>query len=92
MRYNPNEAAITTQSVLDGMSITHAYYHSSDGIWEFFPDQGWNCDDFRLISMEEIVNKDYRLLDVIIKMTEQEAAIYDKDKQQWVIVPYSYTD
>ncbi|MBQ3946148.1 MAG: hypothetical protein II670_11155 [Alphaproteobacteria bacterium] len=92
MRYIPNEVAITTQSVLDGMRITHAYYHSTDGIWEFFPDQEWDYDDLRLVAMEEIVNKDYRLLDVILKMTEQKAAIYDKDKQRWVIVPYSYTD
>ena len=63
MRYIPNEVAITTQSVLDGMRITHAYYHSTDGIWEFFPDQEWDYDDLRLVAMEEIVNKDYRLLD-----------------------------
>lgn len=92
MQYYPNDVAITTQSVLDEMSITHVYYHSTDGIWEFFPDQEWVVNDLRLVAMKEIVSKDPRLLDVILKMSEREAAFYDYDEHRWVIIPYSYTD
>lgn len=93
MRYNANEAVITTQSVLEGARITRVFYDADNtGVdWTFTHSDDWTIDDLRLISMEEIIIKDSRLLDIINSISENEAAIYDNKEDEWRIIPYDYS-
>lgn len=95
MVYSPKEAVITTQSIIEGEKITHAYCdcdkEHGDFFWEFLPDKDWNYGDLRLVAMEEIILKDSRLLNVINNLIENQAAIFDSNQDKWIIVPYDYS-
>lgn len=92
MQYIPDEAVLTTQSVIDGAMISYAYHHPKDGMWEFYPDEDWDFDDIRVVAMSEIVMKDSRLLDVVLNISDNEAAFYDKGDSQWIISPFDYSE
>lgn len=92
MQYKPNEAVITTQSVIDGASIVRVFSNTEDDFWEFYPDDDWEQNDLRLIGMFEIVKKDSRLLDLITRMNEREFSYFDKTKRKWITVPDSDND
>ncbi|KKO92019.1 MULTISPECIES: hypothetical protein [Sphingobacterium] len=58
-----NEAVLTTSFVLNKTDqITRVYHHLEDGMWEFISDRAVEESDYKVISMEEILNTDEELL------------------------------
>lgn len=97
MYYTPNEAVITTQSIIDGAMITCVFYNEEESDneesinWEFYPNDDWKFEDLRLVAIEEIIMKAPELKSIISKMSDNEAAFYDFSSKQWKIVPYDYS-
>lgn len=57
-----NEAVLTTSFVLNKTDqITRVYHHLEDGMWEFISDRAVEKSDYKVISMEEILNIDEEL-------------------------------
>lgn len=60
---DPNEAVLTTSFVLDkDDQITRVYHHLEDGMWEFSGATEVAESDYRVVSMEEMINLDNTLL------------------------------
>jgi len=61
-----NTAIITTKYVLDDNSpILFVYHYDEDGAWEFLGGENPNDQDYRIISLEEIINIDSTILEII---------------------------
>ncbi|PUV21073.1 hypothetical protein [Sphingobacterium athyrii] len=60
---DPTEAVLTTSFVLNKTDqITRVYHHQEDGMWEFISERAVEESDYKVISMEEILNIDEGLL------------------------------
>lgn len=60
---DPNEAVLTTSFVLNkDDQITRVYHHLEDGMWEFSGATEAEESDYRVVSMEEMINMDNTLL------------------------------
>ncbi|QQT24844.1 hypothetical protein [Sphingobacterium spiritivorum] len=62
---DPNEAVLTTLFVLNkDEQITRIYHHLEDGMWEFVGDTEAAESDYRVVSIQEMVNLDNSILSV----------------------------
>lgn len=60
---DPNEAVLTTSFVLDKEDqITRVYHYLEDGMWEFGGDTKVEESDYRVVSLEEIINLDNTII------------------------------
>ena len=56
-----NQVVITTKYVIAGEPILRVIHHQEDGIFEFVGSDPVDTDDYRLLSMEEIIRLDNTL-------------------------------
>lgn len=56
--YDGNLAVFTNTYILQGKPILFAYHYEEDGAWEFVGDDIADENDYKIISMEEIINID----------------------------------
>ena len=62
---NYNTAVFTTKYVLEKKSPILFVFHFSDGSWQFSgPEENLSYDDFKVVSLEEIIKLDNSLLEV----------------------------
>lgn len=62
---NLNTAVITTKYVLDDQSPILYVFHFEDGYWQFSgPEEDLVDEDYRVVALEEIINKDPSVLEV----------------------------
>jgi len=59
-----NTAIFTTKYILNNSPILFVYHYEEDGAWEFLGKENQNDEDYRVISLEEIINIDTTILDV----------------------------
>lgn len=60
-----NQVVITTKYVIAGAPILRVIHNQEDGIFEFIGSSPVDIDDYRLLSMEEIIRLDNTLSQVI---------------------------
>lgn len=80
-----NTAVITTKYVMEGRSPILFVFHFSDGFWQFSgAEENLSDEDYKLISLEEIIKMDPTVLEVADLPYERE--VYRKDVlADWVI-------
>lgn len=80
-----NTAVITTKYVLEKQSPILFVFHFSDGFWQFSgAEENVLDEDYKLVSLEEIINIDPSVLDIADLPYEKEA--YRKDVlSRWTI-------
>ena len=60
-----NTAVFTTKYVLNNNStILYVYHYEEDGAWEFLGIENHNEEDYRVLSLEEIINIDSSILEI----------------------------
>jgi hypothetical protein len=86
---NPNTAVITTKFVLEQRSpILHVFHYEDDGSWQFSEEEtNLKDEDFRVISLEEIISIDPTILDISDLPLGEEAYRIDIDSP-WKIEKY----
>ncbi|WP_320997302.1 hypothetical protein [Bacteroides nordii] len=83
---NLNTAVFTTKCILNNNSpILYVYHYEEDGAWEFLGmETDINDDDYRVLSLEEIINIDSSVLKIIsIKMGYY--AKRESREAEWII-------
>lgn len=82
---DPSTAVITTKFVLEEKSPILFVFHFSDGFWQFSgSEKNLSDEDYKLISLEEIIKIDPTILEIADLPYEKEA--YRKDVfADWVI-------
>ena len=83
---NLNTAVFTTKYILNNNSpILYVYHYEEDGAWEFLGmETDINDDDYRVLSLEEIINIDSSVLKIIsIKMGYY--AKRESREAEWII-------
>ena len=83
---NLNTAVVTTKYILNNNSpILYVYHYEEDGAWEFLGmETDINDDDYRVLSLEEIINIDSSVLKIIsIKMGYY--AKRESREAEWII-------
>ena len=83
---NLNTAVFTTKYILNNDSpILYVYHYEEDGAWEFLGmETDINDDDYRVLSLEEIINIDSSVLKIIsIKMGYY--AKRESREAEWII-------
>ncbi|MCR5191160.1 MAG: DUF2185 domain-containing protein [Bacteroidales bacterium] len=87
---NPNMAVITTRYVLDENSpILYVFHYEDDGFWQFSGDEDCEDSDYRIVSMEEMVNID----DSILELADMPFGFCAKrigKKAKWVTEPIKH--
>lgn len=80
-----NTAVFTTKSVLEkNAPILYVFHYEEDGAWQFSGEEECSEEDFRVISLEEIINIDKSLLELADLPLGAKA--YRKDKNSnWII-------
>ena len=69
-----NTAVITTKYVLEGKSSILFVFHYDDGYWQFSgPEVDLPDEDYRLVSLEEIISMDATVLEIADLPYEGEA-------------------
>ena len=62
---NLNTAVFTTKFVLDFQSpILYVFHYKDDGAWQFSGNENCYDDDYRVISLEEMINIDNSILEI----------------------------
>ncbi len=62
---NLNTAVITTKFILDNNSPILYVFHYNDGFWQFSgPEEELNDEDYRVVSLQEIINIDSSVCEV----------------------------
>lgn len=83
---NLNTAVFTTKCILNNNSpILYVYHYEEDGAWKFLGmETDINDDDYRVLSLEEIINIDSSVLKIIsIKMGYY--AKRESREAEWII-------
>ena len=83
---NLNTAVFTTKYILNNNSpILYVYHYEEDGAWEFLGmETDINDDDYRVLSLAEIINIDSSVLKIIsIKMGYY--AKRESREAEWII-------
>jgi hypothetical protein len=85
-KVNLNTAVFTTRFVLENNSpILFVYHHVEDGAWEFLGGEEINSDnDYRVVSMEEIINLDKSLIELLSLRQGSEAFRSDMESP-WIV-------
>lgn len=69
-----NTAVITTKYILEGKSPILSVFHYDDGSWQFSgPEEDLPDDDYRVLSLEEIIKMDSSVLELADLPYEGEA-------------------
>lgn len=77
-----NTAVITTKYVLEGKSPILSVFHYDDGSWQFSgPEENLPDEDYRVLSLDEIINMDSSVLEVADLPYEGEAHRETKSSQ-----------
>lgn len=77
-----NTAVITTKYVLEGKSPILSVFHYDDGSWQFSgPEEDLPDEDFRVLSLDEIIKMDSSVLEVADLPYEGEAYRETKTSQ-----------
>jgi len=80
-----NTAVFTTKYVLEKKSIiTHIFHYEEDGAWQFSGIEDCIDDDYRIISLEEIINID----STILKIADLPLGYFakrDNKESKWII-------
>ena len=80
-----NIAVFTTKYVLNNNShILYVYHYEEDGAWEFLGIENHNDEDYRIISLEEIINIDSSILE-IVSMNMGYYAKRKSKEAEWII-------
>ena len=62
-----NTAVFTTKYVLEKNSlILYVYHYEEDGAWQFSGKEECNDSDYRIISLEEMINIDKSILELAV--------------------------
>jgi hypothetical protein len=78
-----NTAVITTKYVLEGKSPILFIFHYDDGSWQFSgPEENLLDEDYRVLSLDEIIRMDSSVLEVADLPYEGEAYRETK-RSQW---------
>ncbi|MCH7403883.1 hypothetical protein ACFOUP_08735 [Belliella kenyensis] len=87
---NLDTAVFTTKYVLEKQSpITHVYHYDEDGAWQFSGlEEIDNNQDFRVVSLEEIIKLDGSILEISDLPLGYEA-FREKPGSSWEIVKTS---
>ncbi|MBO4773640.1 MAG: DUF2185 domain-containing protein [Bacteroidales bacterium] len=86
--FDLNMAVITTRYVLDNNSpILYVFHYEDDGVWTFIGDEKCQNSDYRVVSVEEIINIDSSILELADMPCGYCAKRTDKNIS-WVIEPY----
>lgn len=87
---NLDTAVFTTKYVLEEQSpITHVYHYDEDGVWQFSGlEDIENDQDFRIVSLEEIIKLDDSILEISDLPLGYEA-YREKSGSSWKIVKTS---
>ena len=79
-----NIAVITSTYVLEKKSPILEVIHNFDGIWEFYSNDPLDKDDYRVISLDEIIGFDITLYP-LINMDRGYYAVRDNITYPWII-------
>lgn len=63
-----NMAVITSIYVISKYSCITEVIHNSDGIWEFYGDDALKEDDFKVISLEEVLQIDDSIYQILFSI------------------------
>ena len=81
----PNTAVITTKYVLNNKSPILYVYHYDDGTWQFSgKETNLKNEDYRVLSLEEIIDMDPTVLDVA-NLPNQMQAYRESTNSEWTI-------
>jgi len=77
-----NTAVITTKFILEGKSPILSVFHYDDGSWQFSgPEEDLSDDDYRVLSLDEIIKMDSSVLEIADLPYEGEAHRETKTSQ-----------
>ena len=79
-----NIANITSRYVLKELSVIVRVFHNSDGMWEFYGNDFLKDDDFKIISLDEILKIDKSIYS-ILSLPEGYYAIRANNESRWNI-------
>jgi hypothetical protein len=80
-----NTAVFTTRYILcDKKPILRVYHHNEDGAWEFLGNENHHDEDYRIISLGEIITIDPTVLDLSY-MQFGYYAEREKQEKEWEI-------
>jgi len=61
----PNTAVFTTKYILEKKTIiSYVFHYEEDGAWQFSSNEDCNNDDYRIISLEEMIDIDPTILNI----------------------------
>lgn len=80
-----NTAVFTTKFILESQSpIMYVYHYEEDGAWQFSGLEDCEENDFRIVSLEEIINID----NTILQISDLPFGFYayrESKHSQWII-------
>jgi len=80
-----NTAVFTTRFIIENKdTITFVYHFDEDGAWQFSGTQQAGDDDYRVVSLEEIIKLDKTVLELADLPLGYEAYRLD-NKSPWII-------
>lgn len=79
-----NIAIITSKYILNKLSVIVNVYHNTDGIWEFYGNEFLKDNDFKIISLDEILKID-RSIYSILSLPKGYSAIRTNKESKWRI-------
>lgn len=85
---NLNTAVFTTKYILEKNSpVLYVFHYDNDGAWSFSGDEDCQDEDYRVISLEEMVNIDNSILELADMPYGYCAKRADKNSS-WMIKPF----
>lgn len=85
---NLNTAVFTTKYILEKSSpVLYVFHHDDDGAWSFLGCEDCQDSDYKVISLEEMINIDNSILDVADMPYGYCAKRVDKNSS-WIIKPF----
>ena len=85
---NLNIAVFTTKYILEkSSSILYVFHYEDDGAWSFSGHEDCRNGDYRVISLEEIINIDNSIFDLVDMPCGYLAKRADKNSP-WIIEPF----
>jgi len=61
---NTNTAVFTTKFILERRPVLYVYHYEDDGAWSFTGNEDCEDGEYRLISLEEMINIDNSILEL----------------------------
>lgn len=85
---NLSTAVITTKFILEDKNpILYVFHYEEDGMWQFSgSDNEINDNDYKVISLQEIINIDSSILE-IANLSLNHMAFRESKKDSWQIKP-----